>query len=814
MAQGKQKILKNAAKFTKKGQYEKAIAEYRKLTQDDYGDSSLNNIIGDLLIQNSRIQEAVMEYETAGTFYEEKGFVPKALAIYKKILRYDPTISRIYEKLAQLYSNQGLIQDAITQYEFLAKQYEHEGKTEDALDAYRQIADLDPSNLSIRERLSSLYAQQGFPEKACEERVKIGEKYKKRGDSVSAIKHFEMALKEMPNNEQALRGIVSVYLSEKRTDEAVLILNQILEKMPNNISALSTLGRVYMDTGQLDEAIEAFNKVYKLDPSQEGITEILGRIFILKGNYAEAFRCLKEIINVAIEREEFDRALAILNQLQQIEPKNIPIREKKIEIYQKLNRDEDTKSTFRELAEIYYEEGRIEEAYNIYERLFSMDPNNSQIKQRFNQISIELRGRPIDLGRLVAQPTFDSILEEPTVENRDLMQIGNDVLNLDDGSNTLESLFDTTEIEKISIPVFGDEEMEVGESIQDDSIEVEDIFSIAVEEETVRSPAAKAIEPSEDQIREFRIEAGVFMKYGLFEKAVERLKSVLVINPEDDETLEKLTEIYEKMGQNGPLVQTLVKRGDIASKNGNLEAAFKILKIAKDIAPNNEAVEKRIERLAKLEAKAAAISLGTEESESPDLIPADEDDFEPYPELEKQSDYDMEFPEGGDMAPMVDLSAVADASQEEQASLSNGLADVVREFREELVTRHDSRDAETHYNLGIAYREMGLLDEAIEEFKLTVDFPDYVGQAGDLLGLCYIDKEEFAKAISVLGRALKSGSISESERMTLMYDLAIAHKMEGEIEEAMELLIAIKEIKSDYRDISKKIKELERIAEE
>ena len=84
----------------------------------------------------------------------------------KKILRHDPERTKIYQKLAHLYADQGLIQDAISQYEFLAKHHEHHGSIELALDSYRQIADLDPANISIRERLASLYAQKGFTAKA------------------------------------------------------------------------------------------------------------------------------------------------------------------------------------------------------------------------------------------------------------------------------------------------------------------------------------------------------------------------------------------------------------------------------------------------------------------------------------------------------------------------------------------------------------------------------------------------------------------------------------------------------------------------
>nr|HPQ41643.1 hypothetical protein [bacterium] len=105
MAVNKNKILKNAAKYTKKGQYQKAVNEYRKLTQEEYGDNSLHNTIGDLLVRAKDVDEALLEYEKAGEYYEQRGFVPRALAIYKKILRHDPRRTKVYQKLALLYAD-------------------------------------------------------------------------------------------------------------------------------------------------------------------------------------------------------------------------------------------------------------------------------------------------------------------------------------------------------------------------------------------------------------------------------------------------------------------------------------------------------------------------------------------------------------------------------------------------------------------------------------------------------------------------------------------------------------------------------------
>mgnify|MGYP000847457535 CR=1 FL=1 len=807
MAESKQKVLKNAAKYVKKGQYEKAIEEYRKLNQEDYGEASLNNAIGDLLLQIKDTKEALVEYEKAARYYEDKGFIPRAMAIYKKILRYDPGLTRIYEKLAQLYSDQGLIQDAISQYEFLARHHEHEGNTEAALDSYRQIADLDPSNLAIREQLAGLYSKQGFREKASAERVKIGERFVKKGDMFNAIKSFESALKEQPNNENAMRGIVSVYLAEKRVSEARDVLNRILEGSPENTMALVTLGRICMESGELDEAVETYQKVLSIDPSQEGVNEILGTLYIKKGNYPEAFRLLKEIIQTAIEHEDYQKALGILDQLQAIEPKNIAIREKKSEIYQKLNRDADLKKNHLEVAELYYEKGRLEEAYNIYDRLFAMDPNDVSVKQRFNQISIEFRGRPIEISKLVEQPTFESLVKETSSSKTEVLELGSDDFEIDH-LNSLESIFDTSEIEKITLPVFSQEVLKDSVDMLGDQI-ADDIFAIEGDEKTTTAaPTAAKLEPTEENIREFRIEAGVFVKYGLFEKAADRLKSILVMDPDDEESLDRLIEVYEKLGQQDLIVQTMIRRSDVSVKRNNIREATDILNRAQSLAPKNEIIQDRLTRLRGGAGDAQFVPTGdtaafVSEMGSSDMQPLV--DLSAYSTeqilLEKNLDAVLNDSEDG-VRSVPTAGAPADG-------LTNDLADVVKEFREELISRTDTRDVDTHYNLGIAYMEMGLIDEAIEEFKLTVDYPGKTVEGSSLLGQCYIQKLEFPKAITVLSRALKSDSLLQPQLLSLKYDLAAAKRMNDEFDEALAILKEIQSLQPKYRDVPGLIQELE-----
>ncbi len=788
MAINKQKILKNAYKYTKKNQYDRAIEEYRKLTQDDYGESSLNNTIGDLLVRAKNLQEAVIEYEKAGRYYEEKGFIPKALAIYKKVVRCDPSRSQVYAKLAQLYSDQGLIQDAIEQFQFLADHHREQGNLDLALDAYRQVSELDPTNLEVRDKLASLYSQKGYNDKAYSERISIGERYIQRHDLDEALRNFEIALDELPDHEEALRGIVKIYMLQENAPKAKEVLRQILDRDPDHIEALVMMGRICLDNEDLDGAVKFLKRVTHLDPSREHVYEMLGQAYIQMGNFQDAFYHWKEIIHVAIERNDFAKALSYLDQLQDVEPKNIKVREKKIEIFQKLNRQDEIKRTLKELAEIYYEKGKLEESYNIYERLFTMDPHDQEIQLRFNQISIELRGRPIEIKQLLERPTFDSFGEDDSL----LFTAPSESDN-----RSLDEIFDTSEIEKISIPIFEEAD---GPPLESDDELLENLFT----EDNEMAPSSRTRKKKQidlSQIREYRIESGVFMKYGLLEKATDRLLSILDLAPEDEESMEKLTDVYEKLGQIDKAVQMIIRRTDLLVRNDSSQLAIQLLEYGQRIAPSNQELKNRLRQLKNI---AVGFSSDPGSFHDADDLPGGSD-WEPLVPLPDTDQTSYVFSDAQELIGDIHMLDKSTSSDGSGAELTDGLSDVVREYREGII---EKKDADTHYNLGMAYREMGLLDEAIAEFKIAYTFPNHRVSSGSLLAQCYMERNEPEEAFEILSNIIGTQNLEESEILSIKYDSAMALKSADDYQQALNLLEEIQQIKANYRDVPSQIKAL------
>ncbi len=128
MAVKRDKVLKDAEKLVQKGKLEQAIREYEKILRRYPNDTTIINRVGDLYGRIGQLQRSIELYEEIADHFTSDGFVTKAIAILKKIQRLDPQRLDIFERLAQLYFDQGLIVEAKREYQILADWYVKNGE--------------------------------------------------------------------------------------------------------------------------------------------------------------------------------------------------------------------------------------------------------------------------------------------------------------------------------------------------------------------------------------------------------------------------------------------------------------------------------------------------------------------------------------------------------------------------------------------------------------------------------------------------------------------------------------------------------------
>src|SRR5712664_1326488 len=150
-------------------------------------------------------------------------------------------------------------------------------------------------------------------------------------------------------------------------------------------------------------------------------------------------------------------------------------------------------------------------------------------------------------------------------------------------------------------------------------------------------------------------------------------------------------------------------------------------------------------------------------------------------------------------------------------SPSGPLKEVFEEFRAELGEMGaEEEDLETHYNLGIAFREMGLLEEAISEFQKVAKATDrgrafpYTMQCCTLLGLAFMEKGQPGIAAIWYERALRTPGNDPESILALRYDLGVAQETAGEQDAALKSFSQVYAMNIDYRDVAERIAALQK----
>ncbi|MCG8422654.1 MAG: tetratricopeptide repeat protein, partial [Proteobacteria bacterium] len=117
----------------------------------------------------------------------------------------------------------------------------------------------------------------------------------------------------------------------------------------------------------------------------------------------------------------------------------------------------------------------------------------------------------------------------------------------------------------------------------------------------------------------------------------------------------------------------------------------------------------------------------------------------------------------------------------------------------------DDEDADTHYDLGLAYKEMGLYEDAVKAFKKVLPIPGREVQCRLMIGLCLREQSKLSEAIHQFKAGLHAPEIAEEEQLSLYYEIAVSYERIEDPKEALYFYELIQKRKHEYRDIPTRI---------
>jgi len=334
LAADRSKVLQQAQLLASRGQYDAAIAEWRKLAAESPNDGSIHNSIGDLHLKRNAGAEATTAFLQAAAAFRAEGATLKAIAAFKKVLKIDPTRYEVYRHLGDLNAERGLLSSAVQDYLTLGKHYLKERKGKEALEIYKKIVSQDPSNLDAQQRVAELCVQENLQDEATKVYLQLGRERSAQGRYDEAKDAYLAVLRIDPKNSEAAQFVESVQKGSTGAFKAVKPSAGGTGQKSEPLDLLAEATR-RIDEKQYAGAEAILNQLLTREPGNPQVCQLLARLHLQRGDVQVALGEYRFLAGAALRAQDYLLAESLIREFLAAEPNSVPL----LELYGELNEE-------------------------------------------------------------------------------------------------------------------------------------------------------------------------------------------------------------------------------------------------------------------------------------------------------------------------------------------------------------------------------------------------------------------------------------------------------------------------------------------
>ncbi len=870
----KNKIIEAAARLVAKGAYDKAIKEYQKVLDVDPRDVRTLQKMGELYVKKNDNAHAATYFMRVAESYTSDGFFLKAVALYKQVLKLDSTLIDVNEKLAELHQQLQLMGEAMAFYQVVANHWDKQGDTHRSLGVLRKMVDLDPDNIPSRVKLADLYVREGLNDEAAQEFAKAAEHLKRNNrtddylrvaerlsalqpDNLNLARELAEAWLQRNDQKRALAKLQICFKADNRDIETLRLLAvafQGLGQMSKTISVYKELAHAYADKNYHDEAEQTWRQVEQLDPNdpdvvaRRGVPEpppapayaaatVAAPAYVPQAAMPTAAqpvhqpprappaggenlaRLLTET-DVYVKYGLHDKALEHLRKVFAVDPENIDAHEKAYAIYVASNNQAQSFEQLLNVLRLHTRSGDSLRAQPFLAAILQQDPGHPEVPV-FLQ-ALRIAGAPVqqavdaqgddeailvdsaddevivadDQEVVSAEMDFDEPIEEAEVLSGDEV-----MLSPDDAEAAAGFEVEPPPVPDEALDYAASQEQEVIADFDDPSTGE---FQAADEDEDFPTgnlgiDVAPPGLGDEDDVAPTRA-VPALAAHTLGDEE-EPPTAAHVIPEQAWEEPPPLEEPVEAPADEEPASEEC-DEATFFVEQGLYEEAREILETVLIAWPDHQ---RAAALMAQIEAAESGAS--TPPPQDDPAVTADEgrDAFDLAQELANElGDFGAEE-EGG---PGESLSG--GGGDEYQVSVD----EVFAEFKKGLEKVVKPEDVDTHYDLGVAYKEMGLVDDAVGEF--TIARKGCLGKRKEvdclsMIGMLQVQRGDAAAAIDAYQQALGTEFAKGDVEKSLRYELAAAYEAAGEQGRALGQYLRVQGLDGGYREVGEHVERLQAV---
>ncbi len=801
-------LKEKARRHEQKEEWQKALDLYqeaiRKHDEDEPPDITLYNRVGDIQIRVGQVDGAVASYEKAIELYLEAELHNNAIAVCKKVLRNLPDRAVFFLRMGQIRGQQGFLTDARQNFLTYAEMVTEAGDMDSAMDALVEFVSLSPEDLEIRMGLAAQLESHGRTAEAVEQYA-------------DAFRRF--TLQDRMEEAETVRAKVAELSPDTMLPDAQSLMAGAGAQVADQAPAVDQ-GLAAMELGGGES--EAAAADLSAEPAEEVEAEF-GEIVI--GGAEEEAAAEEEEAVVATSGEEdlggfeigapgdADEMEEEAEEEEEAEPlptlPDFGPRDEDEEMVPTfgLGKDGEVEEEAEPLPTFGFEEEEVEEEA---EPLPTFGFEEEEAEEAAEPLPT-FDAAPEEEAEEAAEPlpTFDAApdeekLEAAAVEARESEGElkPEDFGEADHGDRETKEYVEAEEpLSELDVALD-----EIGAETPEAREEAAAAPSQALEEamEEAAAPPSQALEEAATapaQAREEALEETApseaptppaprapssheeAAEAGDLDLAMELLRAQIAARPDHVELRQRMVEYAFRTADQPTLINAYLELAVVLTRTQATTKAKAIYQQVLSLAPGHPAAQ---EGLAALE--------GEPVGKAPTQVASSEE----YVDLGS-----MILGDGEEKTTRWQVTADS-PSGDEQADFAKMLS----QFKEKVSEHVDAGDVSAHHDLGTAYMEMGLLEEAISEFQMALRAAPSHLPTHEVMGRCWLEAGKPDMAARALKRALEAEFEVEDELIGIYYLMGRAQEDLGNRGEAMEFYDKVFSLDINFEDVTERLRAL------
>lgn len=540
---------------------------------------------------------------------------------------------------------------------------------------------------------------------------------------------------------------------------------------------MSELGEVkrkvaeFVAKGDTEKAISELELAVKEFPKEGSLFNKLGDLLIKVNRKDDALRVYEQGARVFKDETYFPNAIALCKKILRLEKNRAAVYGLLGELHKQLDQRGEAANYFLEYAERKMKENDLDAALEAYNTIKELVPNNPKILETisaiYDKVGKKEKGEELLKEAHELEDKQEKMREKIIHEEGKTAPVEKPVERVVEKPEEAEE--EAPGSEKEDIPLEDFVSPEVAELLKDEEISEEAEVS-ADEEAAELSEIDKTIELGE-----------LYLNLGSEEEAIDCFRSA-ANESWANKDFDKAYTLNKKIADLRPF--------DLRSRQHLVE----IGKIQKDLDMQIEAMVDLAESLNRRDAKSEARDLCKKILE---LDPDNTKAQEMFAAFEQPKDF-------------IDLGEVlrTELEDEEKADSIQSIEGLVSQFRREVFESIGEGDFRSRYDLGVAYKGMGLFQEAIEEFEIAAKDPELRLKAYEMIGSCFLDRGKAEDAVKILTAGLKITNRPPHEYFGIHFLLGNCFEKMKRMKDALKSYMSAYKIDKTVPDLTRKINEL------